>query len=257
MSAILSRTQCVAILCVSLFPRCTRQISNTAPFCKGNVHACIHFWNKNIALSDMGLVHCGVCATPRSIIATRDERSVWPHYFSTGQDRQCESRKTTFPPNIYFNNKHYLLPLNTPVHHYSDVIMSTMASEITSLAIVYSTFYSDQRKHQSSASLAFVRGTHRDRHKGPVTRKMFPLDDVIMCLYRCVRKIRNCFAAIIYSVPGRLSQKTVASLTKCDFRSNIHMVFHIYLIKTARITPRLHIYTYIWDGKVDVLQNTV
>ena len=64
--------------------------------------------------------------------------------------------------------------------------MSPMASQITSLTIVYSTVYSgtDQRKHQSSASLAFVRGIHRfpvnSPHKGPVLRKMFPFDDVIM-----------------------------------------------------------------------------
>ena len=64
--------------------------------------------------------------------------------------------------------------------------MGTMASQITSLTIVYSTVYSgaDQRKHQSSASLAFVRGIHRwpvnSPHKWPVTRKMFPFDDVIM-----------------------------------------------------------------------------
>ena len=64
--------------------------------------------------------------------------------------------------------------------------MGEMASQITSLTIVYSTFYSDadQRKHQSFASLAFVRGIHREPvnfpHKGPVTRKMFPFDDVIM-----------------------------------------------------------------------------
>ena len=47
--------------------------------------------------------------------------------------------------------------------HYSDVIMTTMASQITSLTVVYSIVYSgaDQRKHQSSASLAFVRGIHR------------------------------------------------------------------------------------------------
>ena len=46
--------------------------------------------------------------------------------------------------------------------HYSDVIMGTMASQITSLTIIFSTFYSDadQRKNQSSASLAFVRGIH-------------------------------------------------------------------------------------------------
>ena len=43
--------------------------------------------------------------------------------------------------------------------------MTTMASQITSLTVVYSIVYSgvDQRKHQSSASLAFVRGIHRDR----------------------------------------------------------------------------------------------
>ena len=49
--------------------------------------------------------------------------------------------------------------------HYCDVIMTTMASQITSLTVVGSTVYSDvdQRKHQSSASLAFVWGIHRDR----------------------------------------------------------------------------------------------
>ena len=69
---------------------------------------------------------------------------------------------------------------------YNDVIMGVIASQITNLTIVYSTVYSDadQRKHQSSASLAFVRGIHRwtvnSPHKWPVTRKMFPFDDVIM-----------------------------------------------------------------------------
>ena len=64
--------------------------------------------------------------------------------------------------------------------------MSLMASQITSLTIVYSAVYSgaDQRKLQSSASLAFVRWIHRGSanspHKRPVTRKMFPFDDVIM-----------------------------------------------------------------------------
>ena len=49
--------------------------------------------------------------------------------------------------------------------HYNDVIMGAIASQITSLAIVYSTVYSgwDQSKHQSSTSLAFVPGIHRDR----------------------------------------------------------------------------------------------
>ena len=75
-----------------------------------------------------------------------------------------------------------------------------IASQITSLAIVYSTIYSgaDQRKHQSSASpasLAFVRGIHRgpvnSPHKWPVTRKMFPFDDVIMGRLFCKHWIMN------------------------------------------------------------------
>ena len=70
--------------------------------------------------------------------------------------------------------------------HYNDVIMCTIASQISSLIIVYSIVYSDadQRKHQSSASLPFVRGIHRgpvnSSHKWPVTQKMFPFDDAIM-----------------------------------------------------------------------------
>ena len=74
--------------------------------------------------------------------------------------------------------------------------MGTMASQITSLPIVYSTVYSDadQRKHESSASLAFARGIHRgpmnSPHKWPVTRKMFPFDDIIMweSLATCLRR---------------------------------------------------------------------
>ena len=70
--------------------------------------------------------------------------------------------------------------------HYSDVIMSMMTSQITSFTIVYSIVYLSvyQRKHRSSASLAFVQGIHRwpvnSQHKGPVMQKMFPFDDVIM-----------------------------------------------------------------------------
>ena len=66
--------------------------------------------------------------------------------------------------------------------HYNDVIMGSIASQITSLTIAYSAVYSsaDQRKHQSSASLAFDRGPVNSPHKGPVTRKMFPFDEVIM-----------------------------------------------------------------------------
>ena len=74
-----------------------------------------------------------------------------------------------------------VLAMNGRTLHYTDVIMTTMASQITSLTIVYSTVYSDadQRKHQSSASLAFVWGIHRDRWiprtKGQLRGKCFHL----------------------------------------------------------------------------------
>ena len=84
--------------------------------------------------------------------------------------------------------------------HYNDVIMSAMASQLTSLTIVYSSVYSgaDQRKHQSSASLAFVRGIRRwpvnSLHQRQVTREMFSFDDVIMCvLFRSRFKTRAIF----------------------------------------------------------------
>ena len=70
--------------------------------------------------------------------------------------------------------------------------MGTMSSQITSASNVYSTICSgvDQREHQSSVSLAFVRGIHRglvnSPHKGPVMRKMFPFDDVIMTMIKSV-----------------------------------------------------------------------
>ena len=91
--------------------------------------------------------------------------------------------------------------------HYSDVIMGAMASQITRLTIVYPTIYScaDQRKHQSSASLAFVRGIHRwsvnSPHKWPVTRKMFSFGDVIMHDLGLVGKVPNLPHKILTILP--------------------------------------------------------
>ena len=90
-------------------------------------------------------------------------------------------------PEIFWSQRQRgWLSLITVPHH-SDVIMSAIASQITRFTIVYSTVYSGadkKQKHKSSASLAFVRGIHRwpvnSPHKGPVTRKMLPFDDVIM-----------------------------------------------------------------------------
>ena len=94
-----------------------------------------------------------------------------------------ERRRYTVMQSLWLGS---IDPCHCICHHYDDVRMGAIASQITSLMIVYSIVYSDadQRKHQSSASLAFVRGIHRGPvnfpHKWPVTRKMFPLDDVIM-----------------------------------------------------------------------------
>ena len=79
----------------------------------------------------------------------------------------------------------------TTLKHYSDVIISAMASQITGASIVYKTDCSgtDRSKHQSSASLAFAWGIHwwpvNSPHKGPITRTIFQLYDVIM-EYSCI-----------------------------------------------------------------------
>ena len=81
--------------------------------------------------------------------------------------------------------------------------MGPIASEITSLTIVYSTVYSgaDQRKYQSSASLAFVQEIHRwpvnSLHKRPVMRKMFPFDDVFMKFkHLSVKDVLICWSSV-------------------------------------------------------------
>ena len=90
-------------------------------------------------------------------------------------------------------NWYYLLSLISVISsqtvwiHCKDVIMSAVASQITGVSIVYWTA-DESSKHQSSASLAFVRGIDQlpvdAPHKGPVTRKIFPFDDVIMSIWK-------------------------------------------------------------------------
>ena len=117
--------------------------------------------------------------------------------------------------------------------------MGAIASQITSLTIVHSTVYSDtdQRKHQSSASLAFVRGIHRgpvnSPHKWPVTRKMFPFDDVIMFLNTDSGGI-NIFVCKcnIQNVLTRHGQKISYSTDGFVFLKNI--------FETENVWPRLH-----------------
>ena len=72
--------------------------------------------------------------------------------------------------------------------HYNDVTVSAVASQITSLPIVYSTVYSRRRSKKTSKLrvTGLCEGnsplTGEFPHKGPVTRKMFLFDDVIMCI---------------------------------------------------------------------------
>ena len=76
--------------------------------------------------------------------------------------------------------------VNFEALHYSGAIMSKMVFQITSVSIVYSIVSSgaDQRKHQSATSLAYVWGIHPwpvdSPQKGPIARKMFPFDYVMM-----------------------------------------------------------------------------
>ena len=91
--------------------------------------------------------------------------------------------------------------------YYSDIIMSTMASQTTSLTIFFSTVYSgaDQRKHQGSASLAFVRGIHRCTGKFPTQRASNTKNVSI----RWRHHVRN-------RIHGLISQHTEAT-TKCQY----------------------------------------
>ena len=132
--------------------------------------------------------------------------------------------------------------------------------------IVKSTVYSgvNKRKHQSSALLAFLRGIHRwpvnSSHKGPVTRKMFPLDDVIMGKYTpetraCNRIVKLCttFKALLcsrifdkhiiisleYLFPNQTSLHPFMKIHVChllltyvQIRLEIRFMAMIYVIKT-------------------------
>ena len=103
--------------------------------------------------------------------------------------------------------------------------MGAIASQITSLGLVCSTVYAgaDQRKNQSSASLAFVRGIHRwpvnSPHKWPVTRKMFQFDEVIndheVCRFYCGNTVRVTFFS-----RGSIIKDQRIILTNCDLLSN-------------------------------------
>ena len=133
--------------------------------------------------------------------------------------------------------------------HYNGVIMSAMAYQITSITIVYSIVYlsADQRKHQSSALLVFVRGSHRrpvnSPHKGPVTRKMLPFDDVIMqwMSLRC----RRC---------GSDGIRTIVINTTQDHYVNKHHIFGTVKLTVCNTTAH-HTMIHIVCGNILVMHS--
>ena len=127
-----------------------------------------------------------------------------------------------------------------------------MAFQITSVSIVYLTVCSgpDQRKHQSSASLAFVRGIHRWSvnfpHKGPVTRKMFPFDDVIMRSTYKIQKWEGLITMCITQLPVFHEILRTVSSVKTDLeerplsQKTLHLIsiFDFYQSKILHRSPQ-------------------
>ena len=114
--------------------------------------------------------------------------------------------------------------------------MSAMVLQITVVSIVYSTVCSgaDQRKHQSFALLAFVRGIHwwpvDSPYKGPVTRK---------CFYLMTSKFGQCPTFVVVS-PYRYRVITTTSCTMTVLCHNFRLpdyedwVLHPITLKPGR-----------------------
>ena len=118
--------------------------------------------------------------------------------------------------------------------HYGDVIMGAIASQITSLTIVHSTVYSDadQRKHQSSASLAFVLGIHRDR-----------------CIPRTNGQLHGkCFHLITSSCDESASPAAMGSFIPAPLLKDLQKTSDMFLMRqmqhicfTDDLAPQIHL----------------
>ena len=136
--------------------------------------------------------------------------------------------------------------------HYTDFIISLMASQITSLTIVYPTVYSrtDQRKHQSSVSLAYVREFTWDqwipRTKGSKAEN-FPFDNVIMLLcilhdipcviiiaVQALHKLLVCFFPLGLPITWRPSMTFIA----LSFFSSVLRVLYVLLARLDAVTKQ-------------------
>ena len=147
-----------------------------------------------------------------------------------------------------------------------------MASQITDVLNVCSIVYSgtDQRKHQSSASLALVRGIHRwpvnSPHKEPVTWKMFPFDDVIIAYpkgrgVRCIMCIESIISVAVKSLLydmkchvklGHLTPEFVTVLNTSDipFQHKADFTWASWCFKS--LSPQVFVQQVV---KVDINEN--
>ena len=169
------------------------------------IHCCLHkLWMPAI---DSGKVRKPITVQTQRLHKCFVKLNHIDKWINGCNQHTVKRRTSRLPPHV---------PHNLHQPHYSDVIMGAIASQITNLKIVYSIVYSgaDQRKYESSASLAFVRGIHRwpgnSPHKGPVMRKLIPFDDVIILGWA------TSFTLMEYkSTVSSLKTMTVAS--KCRF----------------------------------------
>ena len=129
------------------------------------------------------------------------------------------------------HTKHYACTSRPilPIVHYIDVIMTTIVSQITSLTVVYSPVYSDadQRKHQSTASLAFVWGIHRDRWI-PRTKGQFRGKCFHLMTSSCLRTTSHAADLLYALAPFSSHESTTKSLynTKQTKRSKTVSLFY-------------------------------
>ena len=149
-------------------------------------------------------------------------------------------------PSITRHNWIWLIPTslrfrrNEGTIHYNDVIMGAKASQITSLTIVYSTVYADadQRKHQSFALLALCAGNSpgpvNSPHKGPVTRKIFPFDDVIMKIMFSDISMNIIWYKIVASSILICKQNFVLFQTT-SFQCNQSWTYQLYFVSCDRL----------------------
>ena len=102
------------------------------------------------------------------IVVHDESHVVWHTCTCSNTGKSGKALWSSMPPitcHFRFGRTIRFVQCDVTQTHYNHVIMTMIASKISSLTVVYSIVYSgaDQRKHQSSASLAFVRGIHRDR----------------------------------------------------------------------------------------------